>query len=508
MNKIMDSDEAVRIIKDGATVVVCGCENLLLPEKILEALEKRFLETGHPNNLTGVHPIVYGMGGNSGLEHFAHKYMIKRMIGSGYSYLKTSKLSQMIINNELEAYVLPMGTVFGMLRDIAANRDFHITSVGINTFVDPRLEGGKFNEKTKEDIVSIITIEENIFLCYPTFPVDVAIIRGTTADTNGNISLEDEPVKEGIYTLAIAAKNSGGKVMAQVRRITQPGTIHPKNVVVPGIFVDTIVIDPEQSFSGGKKLNPSLTGEIRSPLETIEPLPLNDRKIILRRAFREIGDLKIINLGVGIPGDIPRILLEERGSMEDVRFFIEHGSIGGVPAERGFFGTSVNPEATIDSTQVFDSYLGGGLDLSFLGFAQIDQLGNVNVSKFNNIIPGCGGFIDITHKTHKVVFCGTLTAGGLKTEVKNGKLKIIQEGRFKKMIRRVEQVTFSGKNAALRNQEVIYITERAVFKLESELLTLTEIAPGIRLEEDVLSNIEFPVRVSKNMKIMDGKLFN
>jgi len=507
MKKIMNAEESVKLIKDNDTVVVCGCENLLLPEKILEALEKRFLETGHPLNLTELHPIIYGMGNGLGLEHFAHEKMTSRLIGSGYSYLKNSKMSQMIIENKIETYTLPMGTVFGLLRDIAANRSFHITSVGINTFVDPRFEGSKMNKKTIEDIGSLITIEGKKFLCYPTFPVNVAIIRGTTADTNGNISLEDEPVKLGIFTLAMAVKNSGGKVIAQVRRIAQPGSIDPKQVEVPGILIDAIVVDPEQLITGGKELNPILTGEIRIPLETVKSLPLNDRKVIVRRAVREIGDSKIINLGVGIPVGIPMILLKE-SSIDNLSFFPEHGSIGGIPAGREIFGTNINPDAIIDSTQVFDYFQGGGLDATFLGFGQIDQLGNVNVSKFNNIIPGCGGFIDITHKTHKVIFCGTLTAGGLKTEVKNGKLKIIQEGRFKKMIRRVEQVTFSGKNATLRNQKVIYITERAVFKFESGGLTLTEVAPGIRLEEDVLSNIEFLVRVSENLKIMDGKLFN
>lgn len=503
--KVMTAEQAVELIQDNQTVVVCGCENLLLPEKTLKALEDRFLATGHPRGLTEVHPIIYGMGVGLGLEHFAHPGMTRRVIGSGYSYLKTSRMSQMVLGGEVEAYMAPMGTVFGLLRDIASGRDFYLTSVGLNTFVDPRLEGGRVNSNTTSDLCSLLVIGGKEYLSYPTFPIDVAIIRATTADTDGNLTLEDEPVTLGIATLAMAAKNSGGKVIAQVRRLAQARSLKPRQVVVPGLLVDAIVVDPDQSISGGRELSPALTGEIRLPLQAIDPLPLDTRKVIVRRAAEELGEARIINLGVGIPVEIPRIALEA-GIIDRLTFFPEHGSVGGVPASREIFGANINPDAIIDSTQVFDYFQGGGLSATFLGFGQIDELGNVNVSKFNGIVPGCGGFIDITHRTPKVVFCGTLTAGGLEAQVKDGQVVITKEGKFHKLVPRVEQVTFSAKNAIARGQDVTYVTERAVFKLTPRGPVLTEIAPGIRLEEDVLANIDFPVQVSPELKTMDQTL--
>lgn len=504
--RVMTAEEAVGLIQDNDTVAVCGCENLLLPEKVVSALEDRFLKTGHPRNLTEVHPIIYGMGVGLGLEHFAHEGMTRRVIGSGYSYLKTSRMSQMALRGEVEAYVVPMGTVFGLLRDIASGRDFHLTSVGLNTFVDPRIEGGRLNQRTTADICSLQVVDGKEYLCYPTFPINVAIIRGTTADTHGNITLEDEPVTLGIATLAMAAKNSGGKVIAQVRRLAEVGSLKPRQVVVPGIMVDAVVVDPDQTISGGKELNPALTGEIRMPLEAIEPLPLDIRKIIVRRAAAELGEARIVNLGVGIPVEIPRIALET-GIIDRLTFFPEHGSVGGVPAGREVFGANINPDAIIDSTQVFDCFQGGGLDATFLGFGEIDELGNVNVSKFNNVVPGCGGFIDITHRTKKIVFCGTLTAGGLEAKVKDGKLVISKEGRFRKLVKRVEQITFNAENAKRCGQEVTYVTERAVFKLTAQGPVLTEIAPGVHLQENIMDNIGFPVQVSPGLKTMDQIYF-
>lgn len=504
--KVVNAEEAVGLIQDGDTVAVCGCENILLPEKVLGALEAKFLATGHPRHLTEIHPILHGMDRGVGLEHFAHDEMTARVIGSGYSFLKTSKMTQMLLDNRLEGYVVPMGTVFALFQAAASGRPFHLTDVGINTFVDPRLCGGKVNQKTGANIVSLERVQEKEYLLYPTIPVNVAIIRGTTADMNGNVTLEDEPVSLGVRMLAMAARNCGGKVIAQVRRLAQRGSLKPAQVVVPGILVDAVVVDPEQSVSGGTALNPALTGEIRLPLEVIPPLPLDARKVILRRAAEEVRPGTVVNLGVGIPVDIPRIALEA-GVVDGMTFFPEQGSIGGVPGGRAIFGTNINPEGLLDSTDVFNYFLGGGLDTTFLGFGQIDSSGNVNVSKFGNIMPGCGGFIDITHRTKKIVFCGTFTSGGLAIEVQGGGLNIIGEGKNRKLVREVEQITFNAQNAHARNQEVTYVTERAVFRLESSGLVLTEIAPGVQLEKDVLKNMDFRVAVSRELKQMKDGFF-
>ncbi|MCM3716505.1 acyl CoA:acetate/3-ketoacid CoA transferase [Alkalihalobacillus oceani] len=504
--KIVSAAEAVNLVKNGDTVAVCGCENILTPETILSALGERYRKTGEPHNLTEVHPIIVGMQPNTGLEHFAQKGMVKRAVGSGFSYLKTSEYTSMLIENQFEAHVLPMGTIFQMLRDIAQGKSTTLTKAGIGTFVDPIQEGGRMNQKAEHSLASRVTINNELFLSYSLFPIDIAIIRGTTVDEYGNISLEDEPTSLGIKTLAMAAKNSGGKVIAQVRRMTREGTIHPRMVEVPGIFVDAVVIDPEQNISGGSSINPALTGETRLPENEIEKLPSGVRKVIVQRAAAEIENDQIINLGVGIPVDIPKILVEQ-GDRKNATFFPEHGSIGGIPGDRSIFGTNINPEAIIDSTQVFDFFLGGGLDITFLGVGQIDARGNVNVSKFNGIVPGCGGFIDITYKTPKVVFCGTFTAGGAEIEIGNGELTIKKEGKYKKFIESVEQITFNAEESFRRNQHVLYITERAVFSHDGKGLVLEEVAPGIDIQKDILDLIPFEVRMSNDIKKMDKKLF-
>ncbi len=504
--KVMRAEEAVGLIKDGDTVAVCGCENILLPEKVLSALEASFLATGHPRHLTEIHPLLHGMDRGVGLEHFAHDEMTVRVIGSGYSFLKTSKMTQMLLDDRLEGFVVPMGTVFALLQAAASGRAFYMTEVGINTFVDPRLCGGRVNQKTRTDLCSLERLREKEYLYYPSIPVNVSIIRGTTADLNGNITLEDEPVSLGIRMLAMAAKNSGGKVIAQVRRLAQRGSLKPARVIVPGILVDAIVVDPDQPVSGGAALNPALTGEIRLPLETIPPLALDARKVILRRASEEVQSGTVVNLGVGIPVDIPRIALEA-GMADGTTFFPEQGSIGGVPGGRAVFGTNINPEGILDSTDVFHFFLGGGLDATFLGFGQIDRNGNVNVSKFGKIMPGCGGFIDITHRTKKIVFCGTFSSGGLAVEIHKGALNIIEEGKNRKVVPQVEQITFNAEAAQARGQDVTYVTERAVFRLDPSGLIMTEIAPGVDLEKDIMRHMDFRPSVSRELKRMEEHLF-
>ncbi len=505
MSKIVTATEAVAAIADGSTIAVCGCENILLPERLLEKLEERFLESGHPCQLTELHTVIHGMGPGLGLEHFAHEGMTRQVIGSGYSFLKTSKMTSLIRENKIPAYIMPMGTVFQMLANTAAGMDYTYSDVGIGTFVDNEVEGGCMNACAENTLCWHENLHGKEFLCYRNRPIDVAILRGTTADEFGNISLEQEPMTLGVKTIAMAAKASGGTVIVQVNRLVKRGSIDPQKVLIPGIMVDMVVVDEEQPASGGK-MNAALTGEIRIPVSALEPLPLDVAKLISRRASREITRKNaVVNLGVGIPVNIPMIQVEDNAQKETI-FFPEHGSIGGVPAGRAIFGTNINPEAIIDSTEVFRYYRGGGLDQSFLGIGEFDQYGNVNVSKFNGIIPGCGGFIDIAHKTRKLVFCGTFTAGGAQIDVSGGRLTIRREGKYRKLVERVEQITLNGQEALRKGQDVTYITERAVFKLTPAGLELTEYAPGIDLQRDILELIPFSILV-KNPVQMDAALF-
>ena len=490
MSKVVSVEEAIASIADGSTVTVCGCENILLPEYLLANLEKRFLETGHPRDLTEIHTVIHGMGVGLGLEHFAHEGMTKKVIGSGYSYLKTSKMTSMIRENKIPAYLIPMGTVLQIMANVAAGEPYTYSKVGFGTFVDCDVEGGCVNSIAENTFCTRDTIHGEEMLCYKNPKIDVAILRGTTADEFGNISLEHEPMTLGVRTLAMAARASGGKVIVQVSRLVKRGSIDPQKVVIPGIMVDMVVVDENQAPSGGR-MNPALTGEIRIPVSALEPLPLDAAKVISRRAAQEITKQSaVVNLGVGIPINIPMIQVEEN-SDKDTIFFPEHGAIGGVPAERAIFGTNVNPEAIIDSTDVFRYYRGGGLTQTFLGFGEFDQYGNVNVSKFNGIIPGCGGFI---------------TAGGAKIEIGGGRLKIIQEGKYHKLMEKVEQITLNGQEALKKGQDVTYVTERAVFHLTPKGIELLEYAPGIDIQKDILDLIPFPVLVS-NPKEMDAALF-
>jgi propionate CoA-transferase len=499
--------EAARLVNDGDTVVICGCENVLSPETLLKALGDRYRETGLPSGLTEIHPIIVGMGVERGLEHLAQPGMVKRAIGSGFSFLKTSRYTQMLKNNAFEAHVVPMGTIFQMMGDIASGRRKTLTQVGLNTFVDPKVEGGGINGAAERPLARHVEVDGEDFLQYDAPKLDIALLRGTTADENGNISLENEPVSLGVRNLAMAVKNAGGKVIVQVARMTQSGSIHPRMVEIPGICVDAVVIDPQQNVSGGEFLNPALTGEIRMPIHHISRVEPGVARIVVNRAADEVQEHEVVNLGVGIPVDIPKILVE-RGQADRATFYPEHGSLGGVPGERAIFGTNINPEAIVDSPRVFEFFLGGGLDATFLGFGQIDAAGNVNVSKFNGIIPGCGGFIDITHRTRKVIFCGSFNAGGSDIAAVAGALHIKEEGKFRKFVPQVEQITFNGQEALRKGQSVLYVTERAVFSLQQEGLQLEEIAPGVDMQSQVLDLIPFKVAVPRPPRLMDARHFD
>lgn len=505
-NKVISASQAAALIKDGSTLAASAFGLAGWAEEVAIAIKERFLETGHPKDLTIVHATAIGDHKEKGMHHLGYEGLVKRWIGGHVG--AAPSMAKIIEENKIEAYNLPQGVIVQLYREIASGRPGLITKVGMGTFVDPRLEGGKMSDKTKEDIVKVVELEGEEWLFYKTFPIDVALIRGTVADENGNLTMDKEGLLMEALPLAQATKNSGGIVIAQVEYVAQAKSLHPKKIKVPGILVDYIVVaKPENHFQTQQTLyNPSFSGDVKVPLEGIPRLPLDERKVIARRCAMELIPGAIINLGVGMPTGVSSVAAEE-GVSEQMILTTEAGTIGGVPGGGLDFGHSYNAEAIIEHHSQFDFYDGGGLDITFLGLAQADKYGNVNVSKFGTRVTGCGGFINISQCAKKVVYCGTFTAGGLKVEVSDGKLKIIQEGKYKKFLEQVQQVTFSGSFADEIGQDVLYVTERAVFKLLDGQLTLIEVAPGIDPERDIFPNMGFKPNISPQLKEMPVEIF-
>jgi len=505
MGRVMTAEQAAALIKDEDTLWVISMGNGVgEPGKVLEAIEKRFVATGHPRALTLVHPSGMGDGKGSGDDLFAHEGMVRRAIGGHFGL--APKLSQMIIDGKVEGYVVPQGVMAQLPRAIAGGRPGLITHVGLGTFLDPRQEGGRLSDRSRAELVKVIHLEGKEWLFYKSFPVNAAVIRGTTADEDGNITMEHEGTVYEALPLAQAAKNSGGIVIAQVKRLTTRNSLDPRMVEVPGILVDAVVVEPRQMQSCEVAYNPAYSGEIREPLQNLEPMPLNESKIVVRRAAMELFPGAIVNLGFGMCDGVAAIAAEE-GVSDAITLTVEQGVIGGVPATGVNFSMAANPVAIVRQDSQFDWYDGGGLDLTFLSFAEADSHGNVNVSRFANRIIGVGGFTNISQNAKKVVFCGYFSASGLKTAIADGKLQILAEGRFKKMVQRVQQITFSGEYARQKGQSVLYVTERAVFDLRPEGMLLTEIAPGIDLENEILTRMDFKPIVSPNLKQMDSTIF-
>lgn len=507
MAKVIQPEEVTKYIKDGSTVYTTGFNLAGFAEEIAIAIEESFMENGFPRDLT----IYYANAGNfkdRGINHFAHEGLLKRVV-AGHFKVGGNDLSKLVCENKVEAYNLPQGVLVTMGRNIASRRPGVITKVGLGTFVDPRIEGGKVNSRTKncEDLVKIIELDNQEWLYYNLPKIDVTLIRGTAADENGNISMEREGIMLDFLSAAQAAKACGGIVIAQVENIVKAGTIHPKKVKVPGILVDYLVIGKPANHlqNAGTYFNPAYNGDIKIPLNSTNTLALDMRKVICRRAAMEIYHGAVINLGIGMPEGIAAIAAEENFN-NLIHLTVESGGIGGLPATGLDFGCAINAEALIEAPYQFDFYDGGGIDIAFLGLAELDNFGNVNVSKFNSRSIGCGGFINITQNAKKLVFCGTFTAGGLIVEIQNGELKIIQEGENKKFISDVEQITFSGKYAVSIGQPVLYVTERAVFQLTPKGLELIEIAPGVDLEKDILQQMNFRP-IMKEVKLMPQNIF-
>nr|WP_320131624.1 acyl CoA:acetate/3-ketoacid CoA transferase [uncultured Holophaga sp.] len=508
MRKLITAESAAGLIADGATVGVSALGLAGWAEEVARAIEQRFLAGGHPRGITLVHGSAVGDWKERGTTRFGKAGLIKRWIGGILG--SSAGLSKLLVENQLEGYCLPQGVIIQLWREIAAGRPGLLTKVGLGTFVDPRVEGGRMNAAATEDIVKVVDFEGEEYLFYRSFPVDVALIRGTCADENGNITMSNEGMLLEALPLAQAARNSGGIVIAQVEHLVKNGTLHPKDVKVPGILVDHVVQASSQDCSWqteGLYYSPAFAGDIKVPLGSLPELALDERKIIARRAAMELSEGNVVNLGIGIPTDVAAVAAEE-GASELITLTTEGGGIGGVPASQPNFGHAYNAEAIIEHHAQFDFYDGGGLDVAFLGFAQTDPDGNVNVSRFRGRPNGCGGFINITQSSKKIVFCGSFTAGGLKVEARNGRLVILQEGKSTKFCREVEQITFSGRYAAQIHQPVLYVTERAVFSLEQGELTLVEIAPGVDLEKDILAHMAFRPRIARELRLMPAELFN
>jgi propionate CoA-transferase len=507
MSKFISAAAAAALIKDGATVGT-SCLGLAgWPEELAIAIEKRFLASAHPTGLTLVHTAAIGdWGKTKGAAHLIHPGLLARRI-FGHVGL-CPDFGKMIMQDGCEAYNLPMGVITQLWREIAAHQPGVITKTGLGTFVDPRLEGGKINKITTKDIVKVISFEGEEWLFYKSFPIDVAIFRGTTADEDGNLTVEDEGMLFEILSVAQAAKNSGGIMIAEVAYVAKAGTLNPKQVTVPGVLIDHVVVSGPGNHwqSAGTIFDPGFSGAMRVPLAGAKAMELNERSIIARRAAMELFPRCNVNLGIGVPGGIAEVAAEE-GVADMITLTSESGTIGGIPAGGHDFGLSRDAAAYVDMTSQFDWYSGGGVDVAFEGAAQVDEKGDVNVSKFNGMFVGCGGFIDITQHAGKVVYCGTFTAGGLKVAVAGGKLTIVKEGKVRKYIEAVEQVTFSGAYATKTRQPVLFITERAVFELQNGEIVLIEVAPGIDADKDVIALMDFKPEKSPRLKSMPAEIF-
>jgi propionate CoA-transferase len=509
--------QAAALIPDGATVATAGFVGVGHAEAVTRAVEARFLASGHPRDLTLLYAAGQGDRDSRGANHFGHVGLVKRVIGG--HWISAPRLGALVQADAIEAWNLPQGVIGHLYRAIAGGKPGVVTRIGLHTFVDPRHDGGRLTPCTAasaiEPRVQLVQLGGQEQLFYPSLPIQVALIRATTADARGNLSTEEEPFHQDLLAIAQAAHNSGGIVIAQVKRVVPAGTLLPNAVKVPGILVDHLVIadDPEDHrMTFGSDFDPAFAAAPASrPARGSAPaalLPLDARKIIQRRALQELRRLQrpVVNLGVGMPAGLGAVAHEE--GFDDFTLTVESGPVGGTPADGPAFGASAWPEAVIDHAAMFDFYDGGGLDIAFLGLAEFDPLGNVNVSRFGSKVSGVGGFINITQSARRIVFMGTLTAGGLQIATGDGRLKIVQEGAVKKLLPTVGHLSFNGPYVASLGREITYITERAVFELRSGQLTLTEIAPGLDLQHDVLAALGAPVLVAPDLVTMDARLFS
>jgi propionate CoA-transferase len=507
MAKIITAKEAAKLIPDGATVGVAGMGLSGWAEEVACAIRDNFRETGHPKDLYLKQGSAMGDWHERGATRLgeAGPGLVTRWSGAHVGSAFT--LRDLAAANKIECHCLPQGVIVNLWREIAAGRPGLLTKVGLGTFVDPRVEGGKMNSCTKEEVVKLVQWNGEEYLYYPSFKVDVALLRGTVADENGNISFKRESVINEGCAVAEAAHNCGGIVIVQVEYLAKAGTLDPKDVRIPGILVDYVVQATDQNAcwqTEGVYYDPSFSGQIKKPISQITPLSLTERKVIARRCAMELKKGDVVNLGVGMAADVANVVSEE-GHSADVIMTTESGQVGGVPAALPSFGSAYNAEATIEHGTMFDFIDGGGLDVTCLGLGEADEEGNINVSKFGPRLTGPGGFINITQATKKVVFCGTFM-GKAEYRIGDGKISIVKEGTIKKFLKHVEQITFSGKYAK-PEQEILYVTERCVFRLLNGKMTLIEIAPGVSLEKDILPGMDFKPEIAPDLKEMDSRIF-
>jgi len=504
--KLVSAAEAAALVKPGSTIVVSGSGGgHAVPEAVLAALEARFLSGGQPRDLCLVH--VVGIGdrvSSTGADRFAHPGMIRRSVTS--ALVDAPRLMAMARANQIESYTLPQGVLSQLMREIAGGRPGLITRTGLHTFIDPRQLGGRQSARTTEDLVELLTIGGEEWLRFKPIAFDVAILRGTTADEDGNVTMEQEAIPGEMISTAQAARRNGGIVIVQVKRLAKRATLPPRGVKIPGILVDRIVVDPEQRQTYETVYNPAYAGELRVPLAAMAPLPLDHRKVIARRGAMELFPGAVCNLGAGVSTGISVVAAEE-GMLDDIVLTNEQGFIGGAPLTGRDSGGAVNYSVMVDQPYQFDFYDGGGLDLAFLSFAAVDAAGNVTVSRFEDKIVGVGGFINISQNARTVIFGGTLTAGGLAVECANGTLKIVREGKHRKFVKAFEQICYSAAFARREGRRAIFVTERAVFDMVDGALRLVELAPGIDLQRDVLDQMEFRPLVAEHVRKMDARIF-
>lgn len=503
--RLISADDAAALVHDGDTVLIGGSGGgHAVPEKIMAALGQRFRDTGHPRQITSLHPVGLGDRGTRGAGHFAQEGMLKRIVCG--TYVDSPAVSEMAAADQIEAYTMPQGVLSQIMREMASGRPGLFTKTGLHTLVDPRHGGAKQSPRTTEDLVALTVLNGEEWLFFKPFKVDVALLRGTTADEDGNVTMEQEAIYGEMLSMAQATRRAGGVVIVQVKRLARRGTLPGKQVKIPGMMVDFVVVDPEQRQTYVTDYSPAYAGELREPLSTFQPMPLDPRKVVARRGAMELFPGAVCNLGSGISTGIGVVGAEEN-LLDMIVLTNEQGLIGGAPAAGNEAGAARNFWAMIDQPYQFDFYDGGGLDLAFLSFAQVDARGNVNISRFDGKIVGIGGFVNISQHARKVVFGGTFTAGGLDIAWPGGRTEIRREGKHRKFIGDVEQLSYNGGYGHERGQEVLYVTERAVFRRAADGIELLEVAPGIDVDRDIFAHMGFKPRIAADCRSMDARLF-
>ena len=504
MAEIITAAQAAALVNDRDVLIVGGNGGTGAPEALLVELERRFLAESGPKALTLFHVTGIGAVTEKGLCRLAHPGLVARVIGGNFGL--QLPFMKLIVGNQIEAYNFPQGVMTQLCRAMAGRQPGVLTHVGLKTYMDPRQDGGRMNARTTEQLVSVTEIDGHDYLFYRAPVPTIAFLRGTSADEDGYISMEHEATTREDLSIAQAVHNAGGTVICQVKRLARRGAMHPQMVKIPGFLVDHVVVEPEQMQTYATRYDASRSGEMPVPISSLRPDPLTEKRVMARRAAFELKRGDVVNLGVGVSAMIPNVAAEE-GIEEQITLTVESGVIGGVPGHGREFGTAVNPRAIVDQPYQFDFYDGGGLSCAFLSFAEVDSQGNVNVTRFGERYDGAGGFIDISQNSRRLVFSGTFTGGKLDVRVDAGRLVIHKDGEFRKFVRQVGQISFSGPLALERGQEVLFVSERAVFRLQADGLVLMEIAPGADLQRDVLDRMDFVPRFSEPLRLMDPRIF-